>query len=391
MLNELEITRNRKVLIFASPIQPGKGITGAAIGTEVVSCFFVERFDVTRVSLRAHGFHAINSSIIRRIVSSSHAVLNSIRSIFEFCVVLRRKGSFEFVYFVPGASTLGILRNGLIVLLTKKCAPKAKIVMHSRNGNYFEDRNWILNAVMAYTHNKCSCFIVLSKHLLPVEIGQIGLEEKKVWVIPNTIDSELEPVSSNACLERKGCRISVLYFSNYIPEKGYIVLLKAIEKLCNLGLEDNFDFILRGSWISNESEKIAQELTKHLKLLGASVDLGGAVNDRPEAQQLYASADIFCLPTFYAAEAQPRSIIEAMANGCVVISTSYRGILDLVENQGNGLLIPAVTVDALTTAFIELMNSDLTSKKMRSLELYKEKFRREKVGEKLFKMMESID
>ena len=58
-----------------------------------------------------------------------------------------------------------------------------------------------------------------------------------------------------------------------------------------------------------------------------------------EKWRLFQTSDFFLLPTNYAHEGQPVSIIEAMAHGCVTIATNYRAIPDLVVDGATGRLV----------------------------------------------------
>ena len=48
---------------------------------------------------------------------------------------------------------------------------------------------------------------------------------------------------------------------------------------------------------------------------------------------------MFVLPSYYNLEAQPITIIEAMAFGCAVYATDYRGIPEILEDRVNGEFI----------------------------------------------------
>src|SRR6185295_12579955 len=61
-------------------------------------------------------------------------------------------------------------------------------------------------------------------------------------------------------------------------------------------------------------------------------------------------AHLFLLPTRYSNEGQPVSIIEAMAHGCVVVSTDYRAIPDLVDDGVTGVLVPYGAPGAIADA-----------------------------------------
>lgn len=64
----------------------------------------------------------------------------------------------------------------------------------------------------------------------------------------------------------------------------------------------------------------------------------GEVNDINELNSIYAKAHLFFLLS--SREGMPITILEAMANGCAVVSTSVGGIAGEVEEGINGVLVP---------------------------------------------------
>ena len=70
---------------------------------------------------------------------------------------------------------------------------------------------------------------------------------------------------------------------------------------------------------------------------------------------LYASHDIFVFPSLV--EGMPLTLLEAMAGAMPVVTTNTCGMSDLIENERNGLLVPAADAPALTAAIDRLRNS----------------------------------
>ena len=58
-------------------------------------------------------------------------------------------------------------------------------------------------------------------------------------------------------------------------------------------------------------------------------------------------------------EGFPNSLLEAMAQGVVVVATRVGGIPDLVDNGRNGLLVEAANPDSLATALISVLVTDV--------------------------------
>lgn len=83
------------------------------------------------------------------------------------------------------------------------------------------------------------------------------------------------------------------------------------------------------------------------------VDVMGWISgdDRLEA---YRTADVYCLPSY--AEGLPVSVVEAMACGLPVVSTTVDGIPDAVVEGETGFLVEPGDVDGLANRLIRLLN-----------------------------------
>jgi glycosyltransferase involved in cell wall biosynthesis len=87
--------------------------------------------------------------------------------------------------------------------------------------------------------------------------------------------------------------------------------------------------------------------------LGDRVDLLGYV-PHDKAPEVYAGADAFLSPT--ESEGFSNTILEAMATGLPVVSTSTVGVVDCVRDGENGLLVPVHDVPALAGAVARLLD-----------------------------------
>ena len=76
----------------------------------------------------------------------------------------------------------------------------------------------------------------------------------------------------------------------------------------------------------------------------------GHVDDMPA---LFRSVDIVALPTSYG-EGLPKSLIEAGASGCALVTTDVPGCREVVEHEVDGLLVPVHDAVALATAITRL-------------------------------------
>jgi glycosyltransferase involved in cell wall biosynthesis len=74
-----------------------------------------------------------------------------------------------------------------------------------------------------------------------------------------------------------------------------------------------------------------------------------------DVRPVVAAADVFCLPS-YATEGLPVSILEAMAMGKAILTTTSPGNRETVVDGRNGLLVPPGDVPALAAAMIRLLS-----------------------------------
>src|SRR5690348_6147243 len=86
----------------------------------------------------------------------------------------------------------------------------------------------------------------------------------------------------------------------------------------------------------------------------------GHVDDMPA---LFASSDIFVLPSYYR-EGLPRSLIEAAACATPLITTDMPGCRDVVTDRVDGLIVPPRNVDALCAAIARLLDAPELARKL---------------------------
>ena len=133
------------------------------------------------------------------------------------------------------------------------------------------------------------------------------------------------------------------------PEKGHLVLLAALRRLRDQGIDVELRIIGDGP-SATLIERTAASLG-----LADRVALVGELEPRLVASEL-AEADIFCLPSF--AEGIPVSIMEAMAVGLPVVTTFVGGIPELAVDDQTALVVPASNAGELAGAILRLVEDD---------------------------------
>lgn len=327
-------------LVFAAANSPEHGVTGAAIGTETVISMVEDNYQVDWVPLHTNGLGQLGArGIGGRFRSAFRAAWVSLSALARLAWRGLTGPEVSIVYLLPAASSLGILRNAGAIFVTTLCHRRAQIVLHIRNGNYFDKKTPFLDRLTRYVNRKASRIFVLSRLLLPQDMSHTGVRDDQISILPNTIDAALLPRAEDRGRGRHDTPIKILYLSNFIEEKGYLSLLAAAENLADIGQASGFSFTFHGTWLTEEDRRLFTLRAEALNQRGLSVNVGGSLHDRAQIQKVYADHHVFCLPTLYAAEAQPRSILEAMANGCAVVATRYRSIPEQVQDGRTGFLV----------------------------------------------------
>lgn len=135
--------------------------------------------------------------------------------------------------------------------------------------------------------------------------------------------------------------------------KGQIVFLNIIKKLLNRGR--NVEAIIIGDG-SKRSEFI--RLAEKLDIL-SNVEFTGWLSGFEEVKKVLRRGDIFVFPTV--GEGLPRTIIEAMANGLVCVSSPVDGVLELIDTN---LLADYNDIDKFVNIIENLIDNPKLMKKI---------------------------
>lgn len=162
---------------------------------------------------------------------------------------------------------------------------------------------------------------------------------------------------SRATKMRLEGRFRILAACRLVEKKGLRYLIDA----CRLLRDQNLDFecIIRGSG------PLERELREHVSRLELSdrINITGVAIQQEQIAEFMHSGDVFCLPCVWAADGDvdglPQMLMEAMACGLPVISTSVVGIPDLVTNEQTGLLVEPNNANALAAALMRLSQDHL--------------------------------
>lgn len=287
------------------------------------------------------------------------------------------------VYIQTSQSKMGFLRDKLIVTISKFFG--AKVIGHLHGGNYnqfYEEQSSVYKKAIKKFLLDFDKTIVLSSNLKPMFDFQ-PLMRHRIVTVPNGV-GEIDSNMKGKTIENtsKENPIQLLYLSNLIESKGYLIFLEALKLLKDKGVffEANFCGLFRGENDQSSYESPEHAEADFLNRIGSyqlndCVHYLGLVRGKAK-DDLLAKAHFFVLPTAYTNEGQPLSIIEAMSHGCVVVSTNYRAIPEMIEHGVDGLLIKAPNANDIVNQIISCIQDQhkYASLSKQAIHSYNQKF-----------------
>lgn len=140
----------------------------------------------------------------------------------------------------------------------------------------------------------------------------------------------------------------LIYIGRLDPEKGLLVLLDAMARMRNRGIE--FELVIVGDGTVRAEAEAFVEQSK----LQETVQFVGWKGSQ-EVKHLLLESRALILTSY--AEGLPVVLMEAMALQRPVIATHIAGIPELVEHGLNGWLVPASSVDDLMNVMCEALET----------------------------------
>lgn len=322
-------------LILIGPLPPP--IDGQSLAFALLARGLSAGRDVRIVNIARPGEQFERSRVAR--------VVDYVSALRSYARELRRAPG-AVVYLTVAQSRAGFLRDAAFIGLAR--LSRRRVVAHVHGGNYggfaaaqSPALRALIRRVLAWT----DAIIVLAERLRSMFDFAPELAAR-IRVVPNGFPGIVPALRGPKAAPERGSPWRILFLSNLVEAKGYLELIEAVSLLVKAGLEVELD--LCGEFRVNPSDDRrvrspaqARELTEAtIRRLGLEdrVRIRGTVSG-DEKDRLLAESHWFALPTRYDAEGQPISIIEAMAWGCPVIATDYRGIPDLVADGETGWLL----------------------------------------------------
>ena len=285
-----------------------------------------------------------NSDLLKELDLEKVNITNNNKFLKNLKIIAGSKA--DLFYFTISQTKGGNLRDLVIIKLLQLRHKKCLIHLH---GGYYrtlvdKDMSFLQRKINYNTISKVDGAIVLGPSLRWIFEGMIP--DEKIYTIANCVDdrylmSDEEFHSKTDSLENSPVK-HVLYLSNFIRSKGYreVLEMARLEKeRVDAGGKQVFLFDFAGKFFDKVEEKYFNDYIKANRLEDYITYHGVVDGDRK--QDLLIQCNFFVLLTRYPNEGQPISILEAMGNGTVIVTTNHAGIPDIVKNGINGIVISA--------------------------------------------------
>jgi glycosyltransferase involved in cell wall biosynthesis len=236
---------------------------------------------------------------------------------------------YDFVYITLSPIGSAFIKDSILVLLTKFFSIPIIVHLHGKGiSKSINSSKWLLNY---YNFVFKNVYVIHLANSLALDLSLIK-SYKKLFIVPNGVPPVTFTNKVNSDI------ISILHLSNLIETKGSFILLKSIKELVSQGIR-NIEVKFVGDWgDQNYKERFIDYVKKHD--LTNYVNIPGPLYNEDKLNIL-AQADIFVLPTYYANECFPLTILEAFQAGLPVISSFEGAIPEIITDGVNGFVINA--------------------------------------------------
>jgi len=268
-----------------------------------------------------------------------------------------------------GQSLASFLRVSFPFLWLKLVRRDLKVITSLHGSVFMEWRREALVAkVFLWYLRKSNAVTVLGERQRG-KLIEMGIEPKRLYVVPNTCDLVVEDESNAKSKLLKQSKVKLLHLSLLIESKGYPEFLEALELLSrNSKLPCEVEAVLCGPMsFTAYCRRFTNEVTKEQWIEKKITSIGGRKGSKVSVKwirgaqgkkksKLFQEAQIFVFPSTFPVEAQPLVLLEAMASGCALI-TSTVGEIPSTVDESIAILEADPTAERLAKAIENLLES----------------------------------
>lgn len=281
--------------------------------------------------------------------------------------LIRQRKDYDIIL-VPGFRTLGITAILMGLIFKKKIVLKAEN-RGEMSGEFFsgglkqfglKSTSWLIRGLVGLRNRllrKADALVSVSQEITH-EYLNAGMPSDRIHLIPQSANplsffpaslSEKENMRERLHLPRSA--IIATYTGRLVSYKGLPLLMSVWNRLAPRFLSLVLLVVGAGGVdMFNYEETLKKHIARN-KLQGRVIMTGAVSN----VGDFLRASDLYVFPSEN--EGQPLSVIEAMACGLPVVTTSVDGMRDMVVDHQNGLMVPPGDESRLETALVELLTN----------------------------------
>jgi glycosyltransferase involved in cell wall biosynthesis len=241
------------------------------------------------------------------------------------------------------SSKLSFWRHSVLGILAKSLGACTILHIHGSGfDKYYRDSSAPVQSAIQWILSRMDGIFASSPYWKDFLCGLT--EERRIFVVPNGV--EIPP----ACFdkERPDSTVEGLFVGLWGERKGIYDLLDVMPSL--LQVVPNFRLTLVGPPEDEGADLRVLEMIRARSLSDSVVPLGKVSEGRK--REAFLSADMFVLPT--KAEVMPVAILEAMAYGLPIVSTTVGAIPEVVVDGEGGILVNPSDTNSLLQGVVRL-------------------------------------
>lgn len=272
-----------------------------------------------------------------------------------------------------GSSTL--VRDGLLVLLSKLLQRKVLLIVHGFNSIALKHK-----FLLRMGYFKADAMIVLSNAFKEQMIAR-GYG-KPIYTQYNPVD--------NACFQffekyskRNLTKLhNILFLSRVEKSKGIYLAIDAFRNIASKHKDIVFNIVGNGSELEKVKLYISENQIQNVKILG--------FKDKEDKYKVLAENDVMLFPSYYR-EGLPICILEAIAAGQLILTRPLGGLIDLYEECPFGEMTGSQDPEVFADAFEKYFNNpSLTAEIRKNNREYADHFRPTKIVENIQQILNSL-
>lgn len=249
---------------------------------------------------------------------------------------------------------------------------------------------WAARMIDGWTaRNLTTHFHAITHAVKDASVSALGIAPERVTVIERGRDpSRLgSPSAERRSRARRALGLNddeeiILTVGRQEFQKGQKYLLEAYARLVRRRPKTKLLLVGRNGNASTDLERLHSELElqDRVRFLGY----------RDDVSEVLAGSDLFVFPSLY--EGQGGALVEAMALGLPVIATDLPSTREVVEENGNALLVPVQSSHGLAEAMERLLEDParMSAFGRRSSEIFHTRFTLERSASRMVELYRSV-